>query len=54
MTQVLFDGVEHARKRRDEERQAEREAFASLVIEALDHPAVQERLRKFVTEQNPT
>jgi len=47
MTQVLFDGVEHARKRREEQRQAEREAFAGLVLESLDHPAVQERLRKF-------
>jgi hypothetical protein len=42
---ILSDGVEHARRRREEQRQAEKEAFAGLVLESLDHPAVQERLR---------
>jgi hypothetical protein len=51
VTKILFDRVEHARKRREEQRQAEREAFAGLVLESLDHPAVQERLRKFMTAQ---
>jgi hypothetical protein len=45
-----FDAAEHARKRRDELRRAEKEAFASLVIEAIDHPAVRDRLRKFITD----
>jgi hypothetical protein len=49
LSKFVFDGVEHARKRREEQRQAEREAFAGLVLESLDHPAVQERLRKFMT-----
>jgi hypothetical protein len=51
MTRTLFDGVDHARKRREEQRQAEKEAFAGLVVESLDHPAVQEQLRKFITVQ---
>ena len=49
MSKFVLDGVEHARKRREEQRQAEREAFAGLVLESLDNPAVQERLRKFMT-----
>jgi hypothetical protein len=47
----VFDAAEHARKRQEEQRQAEREAFAGLVLESLDHPAVQERLRKFMMGQ---
>ena len=49
MNKFVFDGVEHARKRREEQIQAEREAFAGLVLESLDHPAVQKRLREFMT-----
>jgi hypothetical protein len=48
MTTYIFDAAEHARKRREEQRQAEREAFAGLVLESLDHPAVQERLRQLI------
>jgi hypothetical protein len=50
MTRPLFDGVEHARKRREEQRQAEKEAFAGLVLESLDHAVVQERLRQLIKE----
>jgi hypothetical protein len=45
MSTYVFDAAEHARKRREEQRQAEKEAFAGLVLESLDHPAVRERLR---------
>jgi hypothetical protein len=50
MSTYVFDAAEHARKRREEQRQAEREAFAGLVLESLDHPAVQERLRQLLKE----
>ena len=46
MTGILFDGVEHARRRHGERLKGEKEAFAGLVLESFDHPAVQERLRK--------
>jgi hypothetical protein len=44
VSEILFDGVEHALKRRDEQRRAEKETFAGPVLESLDHAAVQERL----------